>query len=331
MPTTDCLFANAWETNISIARFSLLRHPSEKSSILQQLGLKLVSKDVKEGTDQEEWQGKATYNMGKRGLSEFSCTINGSFLKDTPHGECLLTVSRNGPFSYQFEFSLRARFVYGFAIGPGATFQAPGVYYLGDWSGIYANGRGSAIVSHSYTLAGNWERGCLHIQGRISSREFTYFGGMLHGKRHGQGLCWEDGRRVYGCWVEDKMVSTESVALPDDTKWVGALDENNKPTGEGVFHLSSGLIYIGTMTGGEMDGHGLICDKAFTFARYVFHENGVVKGPQLVTTPTGQTWRLMPHRDGPDYLPIAKIDYVSVAELIQFVVTDLDLKTLPIL
>lgn len=291
---------------------------SSGSSIIDQLQLLPTALQPQTGDPSGEWRGRATWTFAAKALNGFKCSLEGSFLGPVPHGEGVFRICRASDDDRNDEFFLRSLFVHGVPVGV-VTFQAPGLFYTGAWSGLSASGHGSAIVSPCYTISGHFHKGELQGHCRVISSDFVYIGGVKAGKRTGDGICWEDGKRLQGWWQDDELVHCTESAFANGCTWSGLLDEQKEPWGEGVLRLPSGLLFVGTLRNGKMVGHGVVCDPDLTVGRYGFYDNGELKGSQVVTTNGNQSFVITPPRDQFDYLPIRKITHVPVEELIRFI------------
>jgi hypothetical protein len=143
--------------------------------------------------------------------------------------------------------------------------------YDGDWVagkregyGEYSNSNYSGGVTFRTSYAGNWKDDVFSGKGKISLTNTgnsydleTYEGEWLNGKRNGQGIAKNGGRKWEGQWKDNALHGKGTYFQEyDGQQYVGDWYNGNKQ-GIGTFKWPNGDVYQGGMYNNQMDGKGV--------------------------------------------------------------------------
>lgn len=145
------------------------------------------------------------------------------------------------------------------------TYKPPdGHTYTGEFQNGKRNGQGALTLANGARYVGGFRDSKYHGRGIYTwPNKFFYSGDFVDGKRHGIGAQTNDTGRYYGEWIEDHVTGKGVKFFKNGDVYSGGFREgeffgfgtyffldgrqhvgewNIKPSGEGVFYNTSGII-----------------------------------------------------------------------------------------
>lgn len=151
-----------------------------------------------------------------------------------------------------------------------------GNIYIGEWEGIYKDGRGKYIWAGGDSYEGEWRKDKQHGKGKsVWNGGMSYIGYFENDEKNGIGeFVWSDGNAYVGDWKDNKMNGIGRLRWADGREYIGEWVQgtrsglgilvyknksryegqfkNNKPSGLGTLYEPSGKSITGDWNEGKL-------------------------------------------------------------------------------
>lgn len=146
------------------------------------------------------------------------------------HGDCQ---NGYGIETYGNDSQYLGEFRNGKKNGQGVFYYQKNIKYVGSWKNNTRHGEGRMYVNESVTQEGIWENN------KVTNNR--HLNGCISGDcRNGIGIyLYEDGRKIYGKFINNQIAESTVCYYPNGTKYVGDW-LNNERNGIGTFYSNDG-------------------------------------------------------------------------------------------
>lgn len=185
-------------------------------------------------------------------------TYRGSFRRGMPEG--------SGSMSYPDGTVLEGQFVAGTLNGKGKQTQSNGDVLEGNFKNGLADGKGRSVLADGGSYEGDFVAGRMQGHGLFKySNGESYEGEWLNDLQNGHGRAvYADGIRE-GEWKAGHLTGKCTMDSPGMVHYEGTC-LNGERSGTGHYQdLKNGIVYDGTFTGGNYDGHGRLSRGKYVY------------------------------------------------------------------